>query len=181
MQAMYFFSNLNLIFLVVADALNITLALLVYRSNPRSATNRLFGILGAVISVWLVVLHAAQSPTLLGYALLLTRLSVFLAMPMTFVFFLFARTIPAEQMGVSRKEFWWFCAANVLVMAINMSPYAFTKLEVVGGYPQPITGPGLMPFAILSTFFSVAAVYILFRRYRRAEEPAKGQLRLIML
>ncbi len=69
--------NLQLIFLSLVTIVNIVLAIWVYKNNPRSATNRIFGFLGASVAVWIMTMYLAQAPQFISQTLLITCISTF--------------------------------------------------------------------------------------------------------
>jgi signal transduction histidine kinase len=165
--------------LLVAILINTILAFLVFLNNPKSAINIIYGVLSLLISGWLLVLYIAPNPTFITSSLFWSRLSICLAAPMSFTFFLFAHTLPSNKIRL-KKPFLWSCiVATTLVMIINMSSYAFTNAVIVNGSVRIEQGIGMMPFGLLSTFFSIAAVYILLNKFRSAKGKEKQQARFI--
>src|SRR3989338_23616 len=170
----------SLIILSVAAITNIVLAVFVYKNNPQGATNRIFGVLGILVSLWLISLHIAQHPAFLSSTLFWTRLSIFIAAPMSMAFFLLAHTIPHTRFRLRRSQTFTMFMSTAIVMIMNISPYAFTGIAVEeGGLPRPIAGPGMLPFAILSTFFSMAAVYLLFKRSSKSRGAERAQFAFV--
>lgn len=162
---MIFFDSLRIAILLGATIMNILLSLFVYKNNPRSATNIIFSILGVLISLWLVILYLAQDSAFSAYALEWTRGSITIAMPMSFSFFLLAHTFPYPILRLPKKTFFILLFATLCVMLINISPLAFPRVEMVsGGLPRPIPGPGMLPFGLLSTIFSIGSVYYLVKK-----------------
>ena len=132
---------LTLIILVVVVASNLILSFVVYKNDRKSATNRIFSLLNLVVSAWLVVMYLSlheQANTQLN--LLLIRLSIFLATPMSSLFFLFANTLPSKVLRISRAKLILLATATLLVMLISVSPFAFTGIEFVNGSPNPLPG-----------------------------------------
>ena len=67
-------------------------------------------------------------------------------------------------------------------MILNISPYAFRGVDIKEGSPNPIPGFGLVPFAVLSTLFSVLAVYVLIRKLIRGPSSIeKQQFRFVLI
>ena len=172
--------SLGLIFLIVAAVIDIILAFLVYRANRKSATNIIFSLLSVCTVLWLAAAYIVQVPQF-ATSIFLVRLGIFFAAPMSALFFLLAHTLPSEKLRLSRSWLWAVIAATMVMMAVNISPYAFTGVSTKGGSLSPVPGLGIAPFAILSTLFSVLAVVILARRYRKAAGDQKGTLRLVLL
>jgi len=172
---------LQVVILTGAVVVNIILAIFVYKNNPKSATNKIFGLLGGVVSVWLITMYLAQSPTFLDYALLITRATIFFATPMNVLFFLLAKTIPLQRLQLSRRNFLLLMFVMVLTMLLALSPYGFAGLEIVNGKPVPIPGVGLGLFGLVSVALNLAAVYVLLRKFKKALGTLRQQLSFVML
>lgn len=169
---------LPLIFVVFTVSLNSFLALLVFKNNPKSATNRIFSLLGLVISIWLIVMYISFQP--LSESLLWIRLSLFLATPMSTLFFLLAHTLPMEKLRLSSSRLTVIVLANTVVMAVAASPFAFTDVMIVNNTPTPVPGAGMAIFGFYVVFCSLSSIYVLFRRFRLAKGIQKEQFKLIM-
>lgn len=173
-------ASLSLIFLVASIIINIILGFFVYRENSSSATNKIFAWLCGLMSIWLITMYMAPSSDFLPLSLWLTRLTLFFATPMDTTFFLLALTIPAEVTSIKRRALEILFAFSLLVMLISISPYTFTGISITNGSPHPLPGFGL-PFAGgFNCFLVIAAVYILSKKYRRAEGVEKEQFRSVM-
>ena len=167
--------------LMVAVFIEIALAFAVLRSNPRSATNLFFFFLSVSTIFWLVAAYIVRLPNVFPDTVFLARLGIFFAAPMSSLFFLLAHTFPNERINMKRWLFWAVIAATALMMALNISPYAFTsQTKLVDGSINPVPGPGLAPFAILSTIFSVLAIYFLIQKFRRSSGTERNQLELVL-
>lgn len=178
--AQFYSPSLDLIMLVAAIAVDLLLAFAVYRANPKSATNRIFALLTVMTVAWLTITHAVRSADLLPYSLLLHRLGIFFAAPMSALFFLLAHTMPKVAIELSRPALWTTIGATIFMMAINISPYAFVGETVADGVSQPVPGIGLLPFSLLSTLFSLLTLYFLIHKYLHAEGAVRKQLGLVL-
>jgi len=174
------FISIQSVILIIAVATNFVLASLVYRSNPKGATNWIFSILCVLISLWLLILDLAQSATFIESSLVLTRLSIFIATPMSMMFFLLAHTLPSPTLRMKPWIIWAFFFVMVATMIVSVSPYAFTTVDTTKFPPQPQTGWGIYLFGLVSEASSFGAVYVLFRRFRKATDDERDQLRLVM-
>lgn len=170
-----------LILLVVATVINAILGVLVYRSNRDSATNRSFALLSLFTICWLVAAYIVHRPEFSLAVVFLARLGIFFAAPTSAMFFLFAHTFPYEKVQLSRRVLAVVVGATVAMMALNLSPYAFLNAEIVNESVSPKVGLGLIPFTVLSTLFSVLAIYYLVRKLRKAKGDERRQFRLVLL
>lgn len=174
--AHFYSPSLDLIMLILAVAADALLAFIVFLSAPKSATNRIFSLLTVCTMCWLAITYVVRLPELIPYSLILHRLGIFFAAPMSALFFLLAHTMPAPRLRLARPWFWAIVAATLLMMGFNLSPYAFTGYVLVGGASEPVPGLGLLPFSVLSTLFSLLTIWWLTRSYRRAKGAERRQI-----
>jgi signal transduction histidine kinase len=173
-------SSIGSILLVISTIGDIMLGLMVYRSNPKSATNKIFFALSILIALWLPTgaLYLAQFSTIL---LLVMRLGIFFAAPMSMLFFWFAYTVPNESFPLSKPMIWTTTLLTAIMMAFNISPYAFSQVETVGNTPVVTTGLGIIPFSIISTIFSILAIYFLIKKAFMTAGESRGQIRTVLI
>ncbi len=171
----------QILFLAVASISSLVLGIWVYFNNPKSATNQIFGILGFFVSVWVIAMYLAQAPQFIDSALLITRLTIFFAAPMNALFFLLAYTIPENSLKIGKRWLAALLTATLLIMVLALTPYVFQRVDVVNGFPNPVPGPALALFGLVSIAENIGAVYILARRLRHAQGSIKEQLRFVML
>ena len=178
--AQFYSPSLELIMLIIAIVINLFLAVAIFLSNPRSATNVIFSALTVFTMIWLILTYVARLPGLFIDSLVLHRLGIFVAAPMSASFFLLAHTMPSEKIRLRPFSFILVLAGTFLMMLFNVSPYAFVDIAASNGTSQPQPGPGLIPFSVLSTLFSVLAVYWLVRGYRHSSGREKTQQGLVL-
>lgn len=160
---------------------NLFLGFFVYKSNKRSATNKLFGLLSLVLSIWLLVFFISSESILLDHSLTFIRGSLFFATIMNALFFIFSLTMPRIQFRFKLVWFVPFFVVTFLVMLLTLSPYTFESVEIVNGSASPVPGPAIAFFGLYSIAINVGAVLILFRRIRHSKGIQKQQFRFVML
>lgn len=171
---------LGAILLVFAVVLNVLLAFLVYRSDPRSATNRIYGLLGVVISIWLVANFISIQTQFLTSSLAWVILSFLFAVPLNVLFFLFAHTFPNVHVRLKQSFLFvlFFLASGISV--VILSPLTFQGVEIVNGEPSPVFGPGTLLFGIFSIVLNVAAVILLIKKYHRTKPEERKPIGLVL-
>ena len=174
-------SSLELLMLIIAIAIDIFLAVVVLRSNPKNATNRIFSLLTVFTMLWLTATYALRLHGFFDDSLTMHRLGIFFAAPMSALFFLLAHTFPEEKLQMSRRSFYVVIGLTILMMGLNISPFAFTDIAVRDGLTEPVPGLGLIPFSVLSTLFSILALYWLLKKLLRSDGIVRKQLRLVFI
>lgn len=152
------------------------LALSIYRHDRKSATNRIFAALSISMMLWVGMAYASGFS--LPHTLWFHRLAIAFAAPTSAFLFLLAHTMPSPTVQLRKFSFWLVIILAVGMMAINISPYAFVGLDTTG---SPIPGPGLLFFGVISTIFSILAVFYLVKKSFRGEQDVRLPLRTVLL
>jgi signal transduction histidine kinase len=176
-----FIPSLGLIILLVTVFAEAVLAIMVLRSNPKGATNLIFFLLSICTISWLVSAYVVLLPRFYPFSVLLARLGIFFAAPMSSLLFLLAHTIPEARLKLKFRWTFLVLIATAIMMVVNLSPYAFTDAtSIVSGSIHPVAGPGLLPFSILSTLFSILAIYFLVQKFRHAVAADRERLKIVL-
>ncbi len=175
------FSIFELIFFIFVVSINLLLTFTVYVRNPKSITNKIFSLLGVVVSIWLIVFYFSLSPNDHGTSLFLIRLSICLASLMSLLFLLLSHTLPRKKFTLNKNYFIVLLLFTLLTMLISLSPFSFIDVVNYNNFPQPIPGPGLILFAAFILITTADTIYILFRRLITTHGMEKQQVRYIML
>ncbi len=172
--------SIALIILVIAVTTDILLAYVVYRSDSKSATNRIFIFLSIALPPWLAAMYIGTNPAFATIGLLVSRATLFLATPVNVAFFLFAHTFPGSLICLSKKHLIFLFALAALVMVVGLSPYAFTAAETINGVQRVVAGPGLLLFGLVSVGLNIGAIYFFAKKYRQAIGEEREQIRLVV-
>lgn len=175
------FSALRISVLITALIISNLLAFVVYKNNPKSATNIIFSLLCIVTSAWLVCTYISLTPEFLTYSLFWGRMTIFFAVPQVVLFYLLANTLPNKKIPVNKKWLSIISILGIAVMLITISPFAFIGIKVDNNSLSPIPGPGIIPFIIFAVFFSLGAIVILLKRLKSTVGIKKEQLRFVMI
>ena len=171
---------MELAVLSLVSLVDLVLAFLVLKNNPKSATNIIFVLLSFAILGWLITVYISLIPFLLLQSLFWIRLSIVFAVPFTALFFLFSHTFPSNKIRLSKKIIFSISAISIALMASNMSPLAFKRLDIVNNSPNPVPGIGLFPFVVFVAFSYTCAIFLLVSRLRKSTGLVKEQLRYLM-
>lgn len=181
---MDFFSTLDLfpsllvILFVVTILFNLFLSFVVLFNDRTSATNIIYFCLSFCLSGWLIATFLPNIAALQDYILYIHRMGIVFAAPLSASFFLLAHTLPSRGILLSKINFIGVLILTFVMMVLNASPFAFTSLE--GGTINPITGPGIIPFSIISTIFSLLAIFLLVRKSLKSKGTERKQLLIVL-
>src|SRR3989344_3990862 len=177
-------SSVEVIILVITIIIDLFLAIAIYRTDNKNATNKIFALLSVFTVLWLIVSYIIRIPPFSlsqTATLILGRLGIFFAAPMSALFLLLAHTLPNKSLRMSQGKFWTIIFITILMMALNISQYAFTNVKVDSGTIEPQPGLGLIPFAVFSTLFSMLAIYFFVSRLRKTIDTEKEQVRVVLI
>jgi len=173
-------SSITLTVLIIAVSINLILGVASYRSNNKSTTNVLFTLLSLVISAWLFVMYNSLQPSEPQFSLLVIRLTIFIAAPMSLLFYLFAHTLPSDKLIMSPVRVLLLVMLTIAVMVITLSPFAFTSVETINGFPSPTAGPGMGVFALSAVGFTIGSIFTLYKKYKTLQEGQKNQALIVL-
>ncbi len=169
--------SLDFVITIVALLVNAFLIFLVYHENRKAPLNKIFVVLSLLMSLWLAILFIDGK---IGPLVKLARLSIFMATLMSLFFFFLAEVLPKNKFAMSKKWLYTSIISTVIVATITLTPYAFEKVDIVDDVRQVVPGPGLIPFALLSTLFSFSAVYLLVKKFLKSRGVEKKQLGTVL-
>lgn len=161
--------------LLISVTISIALTLIVFLNNPKSATNQIFSALSICIIGWLIANYLSVAPAMIQFSLHFIRASFVLAMPLSTLLFLFAYTIPAVRIKLSSLELGSLAFITCAISYMATTPLLVSDVSLTRGTPSPVMGPGILIFSLYSTFFSVAAIVILWKRYTAAKGEERQQ------
>jgi signal transduction histidine kinase len=174
-------TSIDFLLLIIATVAELILAFVVFQSNRKSATNIIFILLSVVTVIWLIMAYSFLEPAFVSRRLIIGRLGIFMAAPMSALFFMFASVFPKDRVQMSKGLFWLVVGGTAVMMVVNISPFAFTGVIISPQGTSLQTGVGILPFSILSTLFSVAAIFVLLKKFRLFKGIEHEQVKLVML
>ncbi|MCK5026792.1 MAG: hypothetical protein KAS07_00070, partial [Candidatus Pacebacteria bacterium] len=126
-------------------------------------------------------MYASASPFFFSHALLLTRLTMFLAIPQVFLFYLLAETLPNNSFSMKRKYLIYLILEAFFLMVFTLTPYVFEEVKIVNGIPYQIPGIGILVFATVAVSFSVGTILALVKKMKNSFGIVKQQIRFVFL
>ena len=174
-------SQISLWLLVVVGVINLILSIFVYRSNSKSATNKIFLFLGLVITCWLVVMYASLQNFSPSTNLLLIRLSLFWATAINCLFLVLASTIPEEKIQIERKKLIILVSITLGVMLLTLTHFIFSGIVVQNGAFSPLPGKAIFLFPLYIVITSLMIAWVLIKRIANSKGILRKQLFLVLL
>ena len=172
----------NAVILAIAVLGNIFLALLTLRRNTKSATHRLFTLLGMVFALWAIATFLGNNVQTEIAALWWVRITMMLAVPQAVLFMLLMQTFPKTKMVMSKKGLTILTAVTLLVMAVTLSPYLFTEVKLtIDGAPQPTPGLGMILFIPLAIGSVLVGLFYLIKKNIKGRGIEKLQARYLLV
>ncbi len=166
---------LQLVILVISIIGNLILGALVFRSNPKSKTNQLFGSLVIVTVLWLLANYIEFTSKTPELALLSVRIVIALASAQILNLFLLVHTFPHPNLQLGRSWLFLCFIYTGLVMAAALSPYLFTGIKSMTPIPNPQAGPAIITFISLVASLFGSTIYLLIKNTRGSTGLIKQQ------
>jgi signal transduction histidine kinase len=166
-------------FIVVALTFtaNLVIALVVYRNNPKSWTNRFTAGLAIIFALWTIFNYFALLPGSETTRIFWVRLVMLVTTPMGAFTYLLAKGFPTDKLAVSNKTIYFFLTLIVIVGIFALSPWMFSRVENLPNDSfNLIPGPAILLFAISHLGLTSWGVIILINKFRHAQGLLKKQL-----
>jgi signal transduction histidine kinase len=172
---------LELASVIIVIIVSVSLGLVIFYNNPKSATNRIFSLFATSIIFWAVIMLLTVQPLGPELVLFFIRLSMLAAIAMSTCVLFLSHTIPSDTFRMNKKIAAALIFFAFVGMAVAMSPFMFTGLKIEGANIEPITGPGMIAFLLTGLGYSISGIFILRRKYKRSRGRERNQLRYVLL
>ena len=170
---------LEVIILILTVLTNTLLGLAVFVKNPKRDLNRLFFFLTVSLSVWLLATYFSLNPVFFTQLVWVRFVLAAAAVLCYFVLMSFA-IFPdgsLKDIKYARPATYYL----LFVVLLVQTPFVFKTLTYnFSGDAQPVVAPGIVFFMILALSYLGGAVFLLFRKFRRAKGRIKNQLRIVI-
>lgn len=163
----------NMFILLSALAANVLLGLLVIMRDSKSATNRLFFIFVAAVSIWSFTNYLSYKDAYTAIhadTLLLVRLVLCFAVVLSTAFFFLVLTFPQRRILLGKRPIIFFCLLSSLAAVDTLSPFTFKAIELTtnSNLWKPVVGPGIGLFAATVVLYDIGGLIILARKMVRS-------------
>jgi len=158
----------------------VILGFVVFFSDHKSATSRLFLVFTLTSSLWSVVNYFSYQVEDKTLALLMVRLVMFFAVLQALSFYLLMTTFPARNLVLPTKFRKVVLPVVAFVSLLTLSPLVFSDVKLSSGLPPvPVPGPGIPFFALTAVSLVIAGIVTVVRRTRAAKDKERAQFRFL--
>ena len=171
---------LQLVILTIAASLNILLGAVVYFSNSRRDSNRLFLALTIVFSFWIYANHWSLHPGDFD-VIYPARAVIFLASYISLFVWLTIQTFPSTSL-TEIKNYKTRVLFAVVVSFLTLTPLVFKSATIdKDGTTSTVVGPLVPLFGLLAVVYVGGAVKAIIHKFRSASGPLRDQTRIILI
>lgn len=171
---------LELIVLSTIVLISGTLAISIYKNNPRSATNKSFVFSAISIIFWAIVMYLSVNTQGAEGTLFFIRLSMLAGTIMAQSFLILAVVFPQTVSTIPKYWLILYLLLGLITCVISMSPYMFIDLVVDGTNIEPRAGWGIVSFMLTSIGSNIATFIVMIVKFLKSKGRAKSQLRFIV-
>ncbi len=171
-------SKAAVLVLVIANVSTLLIALIAYRKNPDSATNRLFGLLSLSLIGWTTSSYLAnQGENISAEGFIFLRVAFVFTGLQNLFFLLLIQTFPSTRLMM--KRFW---AIVVIGFGLISAGLPFSG-PFFAAYTNDMLkpGPGMMLLMLSILTFTITGITLLVRKLHRLNGPARNQSRFLIL
>ena len=163
---LFLVSNIDLLTVAITVAAIGLLGFLVYFSNPKSITARIFLIFSIVTAVWGIINYAYYQALELTTSLWLLRLILLTATLQAFSIFLFFYVFPSVKKELRNWKIFLVTGISTFAAFFALTPYVFSSVaaDPVTGIPLATVEPGILVFGIVSVGLVLSTLWILAKR-----------------
>lgn len=148
---------------------NLTLALIVYKNNRKSATNLLLFSLCIVAMLWTVFNYVALSAELEAIKLTYVRLVMLITSPLAPLIYLLAVTFPHKKIPENPIVNAFIIITTSLSAILAATPLMFRDLEMLSnGNFRLIPGPAIAIFGLNTFIFLIWGFLVLIKKFRKS-------------
>lgn len=175
--------NIDLLSVGFAIAATGVLGFLVYFSNKKSITNKVFLWFSLVTVVWSIVNYLNYQSVNPIYGLFLIRLTIFFGIFHAFSFFELFTVFPEETYRASRLHRFLLIPWVFVVALLTLTPYVFNSVKEIeaGRIIEVVNGPLLPLYGITTVGLVVAGIVKLIRKLFKSSGVVRRQLKAILL
>lgn len=174
--------NIDLLSVGLATAATGVLGFLVFFSNKKSLTNRIFLYFSIITIFWSIINYLNYQSIDPGYGLLLIRLTVFFGIFHALSFFELFTVFPNESHLLSKRHRFILLPWTFFVALLTLTPYIFSGVRHIedGRIVEVTNGPLLPVYGITVILLILGGIFKLIRRVVTTEGVLRSQAKVIL-
>lgn len=176
--------NLDLLSVGLAIAGIGILGFMVFQSDRKSITNRMFLLFACITIIWGTINYLDYQVSSPIWVLWLLRLEIFFAVWHAFSFFQLFYVFPRTQLSFPRWYTLGLLPLVTLTSLINLSPWVFpsiAQLSAAGTVSKTVVGPGIYLFIIVVVGLILASIFLMIRKYIQARDFERLQFKFLLI
>jgi signal transduction histidine kinase len=147
--------------------------------NPGKVVNRTFALFATSLAIWGIVNYISLHPVLFEQLFWIRFVMTVVAIMCLFMLLLI-NVFPTGT-AYFRNLSKFTVPSAIVVVIVTLSPWLFTKLDYIGGQPQPEPGPGMVLFVPYIVTTLGLSLIILFRKFLHLSGMAREYVRYALI
>ena len=170
----------DLAFTLIASFGIFFMGILVYFHDQKSVSSRLFFFMSLSTVLWSLANYFSLNA---GSNLLLfwIRMVLFFAAPHAVLFFLFIYNFPGRNLKMQKLPFGSMLFLLALTMGATLSPFVFSRVDIIQNQAIPIVGPLMPLFALLVIGSLVFGLILILKKYIEARDVERTQWKYMLV
>jgi signal transduction histidine kinase len=176
--------NLDLLSVGLAIAGIGVLGFMVFLSDRKSITNRMFLLFSCITIIWGIVNYLDYQVSSPLWVLWLLRFEIFFAVWHAFSFFQLFYIFPQAHIKLPKWYTFGLIPLVALTSLINLTPFTFpsiAQLSAAGTVSKTVVGPGIYLFILVVVGLIVASIILMVRKYLQARDIERIQFKFLLI
>ena len=157
---------------------------MVFLSDRKSVTNRMFLFFACITIIWGAVNYLDYQISSPFWVLWLLRLEIFLAVWHAFSFFQLFYVFPKTEISFPRWYKFGLLPIVAVTSLINLSPLVFpsiAQLSEAGTVSKTVVGPGIYLFITVVVGLILASIFLMIRKNVQAKDFERVQFKFLLI
>jgi len=164
------FLDIEVLVTALSFLITALVGILVFFSNPKSWTNRLFAVLALIFDIYTIVNYFSLHPPILTpeSRLAWIRWDMFIVAFKTPFLYLFVHTFPNNKIVLQKKYLIAVLAVMGTVAILSLTPLVFQEIAFKNNAPIPVPGPAIPLVGLNFAGFLILSILVLVKKRRSA-------------
>src|SRR3989344_894146 len=166
------FLDIEVLVTALSFLITALVGILVFFSNPKSWTNRLFAVLALIFDIYTIVNYFSLHPPILTpeSRLAWIRWDMFIVAFKTPFLYLFVHTFPNNKIVLQKKYLIAVLAVMGTVAILSLTPLVFQEIAFKNNAPIPVPGPAIQLVGLNFAGFLI----VLLSKLIASQTPTEG-------